>query len=195
MCRVLCMCVESVCGVCAEGVGDVRFVFWCLWCVCGVWCLCVARLGTRKKLPCVGSKSLRVQVQNASVCTGKTLRDVLNLHTERREGFFFSLFLSPSISLVFSRPFSFSLFFLPSLFLHSLPLCSFSFSSLSLFSSLSVAVTKTTRPVGSLSIHTALTCESVEVLVLRSIPCLANMFTLCKKQLSGITVQASCHLE
>ena len=45
-------------------------------------------------------------------------------------------------------------------------------------------MTMITRPVGSLCAHTALTCESVGVRVLRSIPCLANMFTLCKKQLS-----------
>ena len=34
MCRVLCVRVESECGVCAESVCDVRFVFWC----CGVLC-------------------------------------------------------------------------------------------------------------------------------------------------------------
>ena len=45
-------------------------------------------------------------------------------------------------------------------------------------------MTLITRPVGSLCVHTALTCESVGVRVLWRIPCRANMFASCKKQLS-----------
>ena len=130
-------------------------VFWCC-CVLGcvglcVWCLwCVARLGTRKNPPCVGSKRLRVSIQKASVCTGKPRacvqhegvllahteallnrhsEQVLNLHTgvreerERRGAGGEVLF---SLSSLLS-------FFLPSLFRRSLSL-----SLLSLFSSLSV---------------------------------------------------------
>ena len=72
------------------------------------------------------------------------------------------------------------------LFRRSLP----SFSSLrSLLSSLlspllSATMTMITRPIGSLCVHTALTCESVGVRGLWLIPCLANMFASCKKQLS-----------
>ena len=55
--------------------------------------------------------------------------------------------------------------------------------SLSLLS-LSATMTLITRPVGSLCVHTALTCLSVRVPVLWLIPCLANMFVSCKKQLS-----------
>ena len=77
--------------------------------------------------------------------------DVLNLHTGRREGGV--LF---SLSSLLS---SFSL----SLFRRSLHSFSFSFSSLSLLSSLSVTTTMITRPVGSLCVHTALTCQSVRV--------------------------------
>ena len=77
--------------------------------------------------------------------------------------------------------------------LHSFSLPSFSFSSLFLFSlpalvvslsSLSATMTMITRPVGSLCVHTALTCLSDRVHVLWLIPCLANMFVSCKKQLS-----------
>ena len=75
--------------------------------------------------------------------------------------------------LSLSRPFSLSLF------RRSLPSFSFSFSSLSLFSPLSVTMTMITRPVGSLCVHKALTClMNVCVRGLRSIPCLAKMFTL-----------------
>ena len=71
MCRVLCVCVESVCGVCAGSVWDVRCVFWCcgvnvvLWC-CVFCCFCVVWCG----LAC--GKPLRLCVQNASVCAFKT---------------------------------------------------------------------------------------------------------------------------
>ena len=80
------MCVESVCGVCAESVWDARFVFWCygvllcvVWCVlcvvcvvCGVCCVvCGVVCGaawhaekppcaSSKTSPCVGSKRFRV---------------------------------------------------------------------------------------------------------------------------------------
>ena len=45
-------------------------------------------------------------------------------------------------------------------------------------------MTMTARPVGSLCVHTALTCQRVRVRGLRSNPCLANVFASCKKQLS-----------
>ena len=65
--------------------------------------------------------------------------------------------------------------------------CSLLFSPLfrrSLLCSLSVTMTMITRPVGSLCVLTALTCESVGVRVLWPIPCRPNMFASCKKQLS-----------
>ena len=108
----------------------------------------------------------------------RTHGGVWNLHME-------CLSLSPLL-LSFSRPF----FFLSSLvlFLRSLPLLSSLLSSLFslLFSSLPATMTTITRQVGSLSlsVHTALTCQSVRVRGLRSIPCLANMFASCKEQLS-----------
>ena len=88
----------------------------------------------------------------------------MNLHTERREGerrggVLFSLFLSSLLSFSFS---------LPSL----------------VVSLLSATMSMITRPVGSLYVHTALTRLSVRVPVLWLIPCLANMFVSCKKQLS-----------
>ena len=88
--RVWCVCVcANVCVlvlvlVCAMVyvlrvcVWDVRFVFWCcgvyvvLWCCVFCWWCGVVRLGMRKTSPCVDSKRLRVCVQDASVCTGKT---------------------------------------------------------------------------------------------------------------------------
>ena len=45
-------------------------------------------------------------------------------------------------------------------------------------------MTMITRPVGSLCVHTALTCECVGVRVLWLIPYRANLFVSCKKQLS-----------
>ena len=86
--------------------------------------------------------------------------------------------------LSLSRPFSLSLFLLLSLFRRSLHSFSFSFSSLPLLSSLSVTMTMITRPVGSLCVHTALTCQSVRVHRLWPIPYWPNMFASCKKQLS-----------
>ena len=112
-CGVLCCVVMCV----GAGVG-VQYVVCGVCCVCGVVCVvCVARLGTRKTHPCVGSKRLRVQVQNASVCIPAkrvhvehmrafcrftrrrfepTQEDVLNLHTECLS------LLSFSLSLVLS---------------------------------------------------------------------------------------------
>ena len=51
---------ESVCGLC---------VGLCLWCV--VYVVCGAAWHAEEN-PCVGSKRLRVSVQNASMCAGKT---------------------------------------------------------------------------------------------------------------------------
>ena len=90
---VICVCVEGgcvyvlrVCEMCTFCV----LVFWCLVLVCAVVCVvcvCVVRLGMRKTPPCVDSKRLRVCVQDASVCTGKTPAcvehaDVFPVHTE-----------------------------------------------------------------------------------------------------------------
>ena len=73
------MCVESVCGVCAESVWDVRFVFWCcgvLWCVVCVLSVCGAAWHAEKPSvcrfktsPCVRSKRFRVYRQNARMCS------------------------------------------------------------------------------------------------------------------------------
>ena len=97
---------------------------------------------------------------------------VLNRHTWKREGgggVLFYLSLSSLLSLS-------SFFFLSSVVLF--------IRSLSLLFSLSATMTMITRPVGSLCAHTALTCLCVRVPVLWLIPCLANMFVSCKKQLS-----------
>ena len=169
-CYVLCWC-WCWCAMCGA---------WCVCrgCVCGVLCaVCVARLGTRKNpvcrfktSPCVGSKRIRVCRQNArmlNTCArfAGTHGGVLNLHTE---GFSLS---SPSLFLSFL---SFSLS-LPSYFSRSLSLLS------SLLSSLSATMTMITRPVGSLCVHTALTCECVGVRVLWLIPCLAELVRIKKK--------------
>ena len=95
---------------------------------------------------------------------------VLNVHTGRREGGWGGVGSLLSLSL-FRR----SLSLLP--FSSHLPL-------LSSLSSLSVTMTIITRPVGSLWEHTALTFLSVRVPALWLIPCLANMFVQCKKQVS-----------
>ena len=64
MCVVVCtLCCVVVCSV----GGVVCGVVWCCVVLCGV-----VRLGMRKTPPCVDSKRLRVCVQDASVCTGKT---------------------------------------------------------------------------------------------------------------------------
>ena len=126
-------CVVCVC-VCA----------WCVLCVRGVCVLCVMRLGTRKNSPCVGSKRLRVYVQNASVCTGKTRACLQHMRAfcgytrgggRGREGGFSSL--SSPFSLSLSLPVSPLLLssLLLSLFRRSLPSFPFSFSFSSLFSS------------------------------------------------------------
>ena len=97
--------------------------------------------------------------------------DVLNLHTG-----------GPSLSLSVSRPFFFlSSAILPSLFSRSLSLLSSLLSSLSSFSA---TMTMSTRPVGSLCVHTAPTCQSVRVRGPWPIPCWSNMFASCTKQLS-----------
>ena len=135
----LCVCAESVCGMCVSCFGVAVCSVWCVVSVvcgvCGVCCVlsvCGAAWHAEKQL--------RVKVQNASVCTSKTRACVQHARV-------LPLFLS-----------SFILFLL-------------------LFSSLSVTMTMTTRPVGSLCLHTGLTCDCDAVRVLRSIPCLANMFT------------------
>ena len=134
--------------------------------------VCVARLGTRKTVYLQNARhvfNMRAFCQYTRKRFEPTHGDVLNLHTMRREGV---------LLLSLSRPLFSSFFFLSSVVLF------IRFLSLSLFSSLSVAMTMITRPVGSLCVHTALTCLSVRVRVLWPIPCRANMFASCKKQLS-----------
>ena len=99
---------------------------------------------------------------------------------------FFLHSLSRSLSLlsVFLALSLFCLSFFLSLLLSSLLFSLSLFPLLSSFSSLSATMTMITRPVGSLCVHTALTCLSVRVPVLWLIPCLANTFVSCKKQLS-----------
>ena len=183
-CCVLCVCVVCllcVCVVCCVLCVGVHCVCVCGVCVRGV---CGARLGTRKTVPCVGSRRLHVYWQNARMCSTcarfarthgglfePTHGDVLNLHTGDLSLSSPSLFLSSFLLSLFLRS-------LPSYFSRSLSLLS------SLLSSLSATMTMITRPFGSLCVNTALTCLSVRVPVLRHIPCLANMFVSCKKQLS-----------
>ena len=167
MCRVVC--------------GRVVCVGLCRWCVlCGSSCvLCGAAWHSEK---CVSSERLRVRVQNASVCASKTRACVQHalvfatthgsvLHTVRREVTCSLLSLVPSL-------------FLPSFFHRSLHSFSFSFSSLPPFSSLTGTKRMITRPVGSLCVHTALTCQSVRVHGPVLIPCRATMFASCTEQLS-----------
>ena len=185
----------SVCGVCCV----CSVVCWVVSVVCGVrrvWCVgCVWRGLARgkhpvcrfKTSPCAGSRRLRVYRQNARMCSTcarfagthaglfeTTHGDVLNLHTE---GISLSL---PSPSLFLSS-------FLLSLFLRSLP--SYFSPSHSLLSSFSLFSLSNDDNDHSSSWHSlcntkALTCLSVSVRGLRSIPCLANMFASCRKQLS-----------
>ena len=206
MCGV---CAETVCGMCVLCFDvvvccavslcvvlvlvlmlNVLSVVWyvCVVCVvCAVWCVCVVCVwrglarGTPpvcrlKTSPCVGSKRIREYRENARVCStcgrfAGTHGDVLTYTREEEgraegvAGVLFSLFLSFS-----------------SLYLFSLSLLSS--RSCRLFSSLSVTMTMITRPVGSLCVHTALTCQSVRVPGPWPIPCWPNMFTICKKQLS-----------
>ena len=94
-----CWCWCAMCGV------------WCAWCVRGVCCVVVLSVCSAawhaENPPCVGSKRLRVKVQNASVCTGKTRAcsthvRVLPLHS--LPSFSSSvLFPSFSFSALFSR--------------------------------------------------------------------------------------------
>ena len=135
VCNVWCV-VSVVCVVCVVLLLRVL----CCCCGCGCCVVCgLARLGTRKTPPCVGSKRLCVPVQSASVCGGKTpacvvhIRpfsgytrrrpdrthgDVLNLHTEGFSAFSVFLALSSSLSSPLLPPLlSFSL---PSILLLSL---------------------------------------------------------------------------
>ena len=121
---MVCVCACGVvCGIRVLCLGVV--VYCCVCWVVSVVCLYVWRSLARGKSPCVGSKRLRVLVQNASVCAGKTRACVEPTHGEegRDRG-------SP-----LSRPFSLSLFLL-SLFRVVLFIRSLSLSLLSLFSSL-----------------------------------------------------------
>ena len=199
---VCAMCVLVLVLVCAVvyvlrvcvGCAFCVLVLWCVRCVLVlrvllvVWCgaawhaenLSVCRFKTP---PCVPGK--RPHVSNMRAFSGytrkrleRTLGGVLNLHTEGFSAFsslVLSVFLALSSvclsvllsSLLFSLLFSLALFHL-----------------LSSLSSFSATMTMITRPVGSLCVHTALTCESVAVRVLWLIPCRANMFASCTKQLS-----------
>ena len=171
MCTCMCMCM---CGVCVDMVVHMLCVLWCVRCVvvlcvllvmCGVvWCGVVyvwcVWCGTLKTPPCVRSRRLRVYVQHMRAFSEYTRRRFESTHG----GVSVSFLLSHLSVCPFSSPLFSSLFFLSSL--------------------LSVTMTMITRPVGSLCVHTALACECVRVRGLRSIPCLANMFVSCKKQLS-----------
>ena len=169
-------------------VCSVWCVVWCVFCVlsvCGAaWHAEKPSVCRFKTSPCVRSKRHRVCRQHAHMLFQHV--DVVPVHTVTEEGggsllSETCLDLHPSLplSISFSRPCSLclssillslslslpSVVSLPSfssfvLFLFSLPS---SFSSLSspFFSSLSVTMTMITRPVGSLCVHTALTCESV----------------------------------
>ena len=110
--------------------------------LCGVWCV-VWR----------GLFNMRAFCRYTRKRFEPTHRDVLNLHTERREG----------SGVLFIR--------------------SLSLSRLSRLLS-SVTMTLITRPVGSLCVHAALTCQSVRMHGPWPIPCWPNMFASCKKQLS-----------
>ena len=108
----------------------VRCGVWCL------WCLCVARLGTRKTPSCVGSKRLHVYVQNALCVPAKRAhvehKRAFRRYTRRRlEPTHGPLSLSLSLSLS-SCPF----FFLSSVVLSRRSLPSFSISVLKMLTSL-----------------------------------------------------------
>ena len=102
--------------VCTCGVVCVHVVVWCcgvvllcgvvVWC-CFVWCG-VVRLAMRKTPPCVDSKRIRVCVQDASVCTGKTRVRLLCLCCSLS-----SFCLSFCLSLSLSLPLLFSLSLFP----------------------------------------------------------------------------------
>ena len=211
MCCPVLVCVHCAwwCLVCC-----VLCSAWCLWwCLVWVCCVCLVSVVSVcgaawhaenpvckfQTPPCVRSKRFRVYRQNARMmntcrCFARTHGSVLNVHTEAfgtyRRGACLSL-LSSSLSLVLSS------FSVPSFSFSSkngndndhvwvcflLPFSSL-FPLLSSHSSLSATMTMITRPVGSLWVHTALTCLSVRVPALRSIPCVAIMFASCKEQLS-----------
>ena len=89
---VQCVCVLVLVLVCAV-VYVLRVCVGCAFCVLVLWCcvFCwwcgVVRLGMRKTSPCADSKRLRVCVQDASVCNGKTPAcvehaGVFRVHTE-----------------------------------------------------------------------------------------------------------------
>ena len=182
-------CVVSLCGVgcclwCVWCVVSLCGVGCCLWCaVCGVWCVWrgLAR-----------AKPLRVYAQNVSMCRFKTPpcvlakrahvenmrafcrhtrrrfepthRDVLSIHTGRREGVRGGGGGGGLSSLLSSLLFS--------------SLLSFRSCRLS-----PLLATMTSSRALSLCAHTALTCQRVRVLVLWIIPCLAElvrMKKLCK---------------
>ena len=84
-CRVVC-CACVVCGcACVLSVCGCAFCVLVVWCIvvcvglcvglCVVlclWCVVCGAAWHAEKPQCVGSKRLRVKVQNASVCAGKT---------------------------------------------------------------------------------------------------------------------------
>ena len=181
VCRyVLCWCwwwcamCGALCALCAL----------CVCCVCGVSVVCVARLDTRKTPPCVCSKTSpcvgfkthpcvpakRPHVERVCRHTRRhfepTHRDVLSIHTGRREGRrggggggergkrrgFSSLSLSLFSSLFLSSVV---------LFLFSPSLLSFCLSSLSNNDN-----DHSSSRALSLCAHTALTCQRVRVPVL-----------------------------
>ena len=135
-----CTCPSiRVCVVCLCNV-------WCMVsvvCVRGVCCVCGAAWHA-ENLPCVGPKRLRVDRQNARMCS--TCARFARTHG--------GLFHGGPLSLSLSSPSLFLSSFLVSLFLHSLPsYFSRSLSLLSsLLSSLSATMTMITRPVDSLSL-------------------------------------------
>ena len=176
--------VYVVCVCCCCCCGGVYVVLWCcVFCVvvCGmVWCCvvrwCGAAWHAKKKTcrfktpPCVPAK--RPHVFNMRASCRYTRR-----RFECTHGGVLDMSTGGGASLL---SFSSFLLSLPSLF-SSFVLFLFLFS---LFSSLSVTMTMITRPVGSLCVHTALTCQSVRVHGPWPIPCWPNMLASCKKQLS-----------
>ena len=169
---------------------DVRFVFWCcvvLLCVlcvlCVLWCLlgCVCGVCCVVLLCCLahGRPPLLFQNGACSTCArfagthgsvlNRTHGDVSNRHMGRREG----------------EGVLFSLSSLPSLFLSSVSF-SFSCSLPSLvFSLFSLSNNDNDHSSSRLSLctHGSDLPESQSACTL-AIPCLANMFVSCKKQLS-----------
>ena len=162
VCAVWCMCRESVgCAFCV-------LVLWCAvlcrYVSCWCWCVCVVCAVCAVWCVCVlcvarlGTRKNPVCRFKTSPCVHSKHGDVLNLHTG-------SLSVSPLL-LSFSRPF----FFLSSFVLF-------------LFSPLPVTMTMITHSVGSLCTQSSDLPECQSACAL-GIPCLANMFASCKKQLS-----------